>query len=74
MRFLVFALLFVIIFESSNAVGFIRSAKTEICVDGNCKDVCVFENVELSPGTEEINDGKCRKIQCNLDFSVTVKQ
>ena len=74
MRILVFALLFVTIFDFSRAVGFIRNARTEICVDGNCKDVCVFENVELSPGTEEINDGKCRKVQCHLDFSVTVKQ
>lgn len=72
MRILSLFLIFFVV-RSTLGVGFIKNAKGENCSDGICKEVCVFENIVLSPGTEEINDGKCRKIQCNHDFSVTIK-
>lgn len=56
------------------AVGFIKDTKSESCINENCENVCEFENLKLAPGTEEINDGKCRRITCNQDFSVTVRQ
>lgn len=67
-------MLFNIICTALAAVGFIQDTKSENCINGTCENVCLFENLKLAPGTEEVNDGKCRKIQCNQDFSVTVRQ
>lgn len=67
-------LLFNVIGGALSAVGFIKDTKSENCINGNCENVCLFENLKLAPGTDEINDGKCRKIQCHQDFSLTIRQ
>jgi hypothetical protein len=67
-------LLFCVIGAALGAVGFIKDTKSQNCMNGNCENVCLFENLKLAPGSEEVNDGKCRKIQCHQDFSVTVRQ
>lgn len=73
--FIVGLLLFIGVFEFIDAVGYIQNTKIEDCSndDGNCSSMCQFENLKLLPGTEEVNDGKCRKVKCNHDFSVIVK-
>lgn len=56
-----------------SAVGYIKDTRGEYCESGNCVQVCNFENLKLIPGTEEVNDGKCRRVQCHQDFSVTIR-
>lgn len=68
-----FLILLTFIVDCTHAVGYVNFAKGEKCSDGICQDVCIFENIELAVGEVEVNDGKCRKIQCNHDFSVTIK-
>lgn len=59
--------------EFIDAVGYIQNTQIEECEGGKCAKMCKFENLKLLPGTEEVNDGKCRKVRCNPDFSVIVK-
>ncbi|KAG5672323.1 hypothetical protein PVAND_002457 [Polypedilum vanderplanki] len=47
--------------------------KIEECEGEKCQLMCKFENLKLLPGTEEVNDGKCRKVRCNADFSLVIK-
>lgn len=72
--FVIFTLLvFLIVFDFVNSVGFVQDAKIEDCSSGTCLEMCEYDNVKLLPDTEETNDGKCRKIKCNSDFSVVIK-
>jgi hypothetical protein len=74
MKFIVVCLLLILsCLELINAVGYIGNTKFEECEGGKCVSMCKFENLKLLPNTEEINDGKCRKVHCNADFSVIVK-
>ena len=74
MRFIVFGICVALCcIEATMAVGYIKNTQFEECLDGKCSTMCKYGNLKLLPGTEEVNDGQCRKVQCNQDFSVIVK-
>jgi hypothetical protein len=74
MKFIVVGLLVLLSFlEVANAVGYIQNTQFEECEGEKCTTMCKYENLKLLPGTEEVNDGKCRKVRCNADFSLIVK-
>ena len=75
MRLSSFLILFVflITFDFAYSVGFVHDSRIEDCSTGKCIEMCQYDNLKLLPDTEEVNDGKCRKIKCNSDFSVVIK-
>ncbi|CAG9809418.1 unnamed protein product [Chironomus riparius] len=66
-------IVFLIIIDFANSVGFVHDAKIEDCSTGQCIEMCQYDNLKLLPDTEEVNDGKCRRVKCNSDFSVVIK-
>lgn len=58
----------------SASSGYIENAKGEDCSSGKCVEVCSYDGLNLLPGTEQANDGKCRRVRCNKNFSVDIKQ
>lgn len=60
------------IFNQVDSTGFIDDTRVEDCSSGTCTDICYFEGLSMLPGTEITNDGNCRRVRCNQDFSVQV--
>ena len=56
------------------STGYIENAKGEDCSSGTCHEVCSYDGLNLIPVTEETDDGKCRRVRCNQDFSVDITQ
>ncbi|CAO1428464.1 unnamed protein product [Diamesa serratosioi] len=74
MKFITVILLFAFVWTLVSASsGYIENAKGEDCSSGNCVEVCSYDGLNLLPGTEEANDGKCRRVRCNKNFSVDIK-
>lgn len=73
--FTVILVFFVVAFNSILASGgFIDDARGEDCSTGTCLEVCQYEGLNLLPGTEETNDGRCRRVKCNLNFSAEITE
>lgn len=69
---LVWIVLICTLYQKAAATGYIDDTKIEDCSSGTCVDVCQFEGLILLPGTEITNDGNCRRVKCNQDFSVQI--
>lgn len=62
------------IYGVSASIGFIDDAKGQDCSSGTCIEVCQFDGLTLLAGTEIDNDGNCRRVRCNQDFSLQITQ
>lgn len=72
-NFLTVTFLLISCFDTVCSVGYLQDTKIQDCSFGLCRDMCLYDNLKLLPDTEEVNDGKCRRVKCNTDFSVVVK-
>lgn len=61
-----------VLYKLVNCTGYIDDTKAQDCSNGTCIDVCQFDGLSLLPGTEITNDGNCRRVRCNQDFSVQI--
>ncbi|CRL05049.1 CLUMA_CG018087, isoform A [Clunio marinus] len=53
------------------SIPIIYDTKAEGCVNGTCGAYCALEDAKVFPGEQYNWPGKCQKLYCEPDFSLT---